>query len=255
LSKPTESRENHVGRFFVDILGAPGEPVCLSGREAAHAFGSRRARVGDAATLFDGSGWTVEARITGAGREGVVFEEISRRFAGSALAVPVTCATALPKGARADDLVAKCAQIGVSRLVPVDFERSAVKARDKWANRRERFRRLAVEAAKQCGSAVLMEIGEPVELAGLAREAAGGLRLVGLPEAGSGVLGTLLERWPFEGVTFLVGPEGGLAESEGKSVTDAGFLPVSLGATILRIETACMAFAALSAAFITEHKT
>ena len=248
-----QSRTRWAGRFHVPALPAEGESIEFTGSEALHAAGSRRARPGDRLTLFDGSGWEVEAGVVELSRGGIVLEEVSRRFVGPPLAVALTCATALPKGARADDLVAKCAQLGVSRLIPVDFEHSVVQAGANWPKRRARFERLAVEAAKQSGAATLMEIMEPAGFADLPGLLGGGARLVGLPSAESGVMETLSRLWPFDVLAFLVGPEGGLTPEEDEIATTAGFAAVRLAATTLRVETACAAFAVVAAAFISEH--
>ena len=97
-----------------------------------------------------------------------------------------------------------------------------------------------------------MEIADPLTLAEFLAENRRGLRLAGFPGGSQGILETLESAWPFEEVTFLVGPEGGLTDEETRLVAEAGFAAVRLVATILRIETAAAAFAAVCAAFITE---
>jgi len=171
-------------------------------------------------------------------------------MAGPALAVPVTCATSLPKGSREDFLVSRCAELAVTRIVPVDFARSVVKASIHWAKRRERYKRLAVEAAKQSGQATITDFSDPVDLPRFLASLPRGLLLIGDPAADASVLDVLNARWPFQAVTFLVGPEGGVTEDESAAARRAGFAPVRLAPTTLRIETACIAFAAVASAFL-----
>jgi 16S rRNA (uracil1498-N3)-methyltransferase len=236
-------------RFFIDSLPV-GEGVFeLSGAEAAHAAGSRRMRTGDSITLFDGSGWDLIARIVEASPKLVALEPVSRIHVGPPATAAITCMTALPKGAREDVLVSQCAQMGVSRIVPVEFARSVVHAAEHWDKRKERFRRLAVEAAKQSGASTIMELGQPAAFAD-ALPTATGLKLLGAPHAAQGAIALLDSVWPFADVAFLVGPEGGMTDSEVTEAVAAGWRPVRISTTILRIETACVAFASVVAAFL-----
>lgn len=150
-------------------LPGQGDRPELSGAEAAHAAGSRRARPGDTVTLFDGSGYDLNALVVEAGRGRLVLREISREMVGSPLAAPVVCAAALPKGSHEDAMVSQCAQLGVCRFVPVEFERSVVRPRGNWQKRAARLSRLAVEAAKQSGASTVMEIAPPRRIRRLPR--------------------------------------------------------------------------------------
>lgn len=238
------------GRFFVEALPVGNERFELPGAEAAHAGGSRRLVIGDSIILFDGSGWDVKGEIVAVEKRRLVVRPVSREFAGAPLPVPVTCATALPKGAREDMLVSKCAELGMTRLVPVEFERSVVKASVHWSKRRERYRRLAIEAAKQSGASTVMELGEPVDFATLARTQTKGLRLIGVPTATAGVIDAIEKAWPFESMLYAVGPEGGTTDEEEKQAIEAGFTAVKIARTVLRVETAALSIAAVAAAFL-----
>lgn len=248
-----ERAARNAGRYFVASLPAEGERLTLSGDEARHAGSSRRARSGDTVTLFDGTGVDVEARVAEVRRGGLVLEALVRRQVGPPLARPVTCAAALPKGSREDALVAGIAQTGIARFVPLDFERSVARARANWARRHARFQRLAVEAAKQSGASTVLEIADPTDAASFLCECTRGLRLIGAPGAESGFIETLAAQWPFEELTFVIGPEGGLTDGESARAREAGFMPVCFTPTILRIETACVTFAGTAAAFIHER--
>ena len=241
---------NTMGRFLVEALPSGEGTLELPPNEAAHATWSRRLTVGDTLTLFDGSGWDVIAEIISAKRGRTEVRVVARRMVGAPLPVPVTCATALPKGSREDILVSKCAELGVTRLAPVKFERSVVKASIHWEKRMARYRRLAIEAAKQSGASTIMQIGEPAELGNLVTKKASGLWLIGDPHAKQGAIDVMTSRWPFTSLTYLVGPEGGITAEEMKQVVAADIIPVRIAATVLRIETAAVGMAALAAAFL-----
>jgi len=252
MAGQAEQGKRWVGRFHVERLPAVGEDFRLTGAEGAHAAGSRRARIGDRLTLFDGSGRDVECVVRDVSRRivGVTGEEASEP--GPPLPVPVTCVTALPKGSRCDIIAAQCAQLGVARLVPVEFSRSVARPAGSRRKRRDRFRRLALEAAKQSGASTIMEIGEPLTLPDFLAEAgaSGGLILAGDPEAVEALPDFMAARWPFDALTFIVGPEGGFDAAERGLLERSGVVPVRIACTTLRIETACTAFAAVAAAFL-----
>jgi len=244
-------RNQHTeGRFYVEALPVGEEALELPAREAIHAGGSRRLAAGDFITLFDGSGWDVIAEIVSAGRGKVEVRAVSRRNVGPPLCLPVTCATALPKGSREDILVSKCAELGVTRFVPLEFERSVVRPSAHWEKRKTRYRRLAIEAAKQSGASTVMEICEPLDFGEFTAAASRGLRLIGVPGARESVIDALSGTVAIERVTYVVGPEGGIAPEEVERAAGAGFVPVRIGPTILRIETAAIAFSSVVGAFL-----
>jgi len=111
--------------------------------------------------------------------------------------------------------------------------------------RRARWEKIAREAARQCGRADVPAVAAPATLeAALAAPELPERRLVLSPEAGARPLRALLpDRAP---TALLVGPEGGLASAEVEAARAAGFVPVSLGPRILRVETAAIVAVALA---------
>jgi 16S rRNA (uracil1498-N3)-methyltransferase len=130
-------------------------------------------------------------------------------------------------------------ELGVTRMVPLLTARTVVRLEPaRWAARLDRWRRIAREAAQQSGRAVVPEIAAPRELAGWAREAGMGGRLICLWEEARDGLDACLPAGPCPRATVVVGPEGGLAADEVRGLTDAGALVASLGPRLLRTETA-----------------
>ena len=153
-------------------------------------------------------------------------------------------ASAVPKGERADWMFEKLSELGAAEFIPLVTARSVVhpEGRDK----RERWQRLATESAKQSRRAGVMRIGELTPLEEAVRRAAG-------PGGGGCFLSTEAEAPPLTGValdgrralTLFVGPEGGWAPAETQLMRDSGLTPAHLTTTILRIETAAVAAAAI----------
>jgi 16S rRNA (uracil1498-N3)-methyltransferase len=160
-----------------------------------------------------------------------------------------TVASAIPKGDRADWMVEKLSEFGCARLVPLRTARSVV--HPEGQSKRQRWERLAQESAQQSKRSGVMEIAELTEVAAL---------LETLPvtawwlSTADGTLpaATAVERTcDVDELTVLVGPEGGWSDDELRLFRDRSLTPVSLGPTILRIETAAVAAGAIVSAFLT----
>ena len=156
----------------------------------------------------------------------------------------VTLVQAVGKGDKVEAVVRDATELGVSAFVPVVAERS-VRRPSRAAGQLDRWHRIAVQAARQCGRGDVPTILPPVEL-GEALERLGplGPARLGLclhPE-GDEPLGAVLDehREPGE-VTVLVGPEGGFSSAELELARSYGFRIVTLGPLVLRTETACAA--------------
>jgi len=231
-------------RFHCDDLAA--DHVTLDAEQAGHARKSLRLEVGHAVELFDGAGTTAVGRITELSRRMVV--SVTERNNVAPPQPTIDIAAAIPKGDRAGVLIEAAAQLGVDRIIPLVTDRSVV---EPGKNKQQRFDRIAVEAAKQCGRAWLMTIAPPTKLDALLAAADHDLKLLcdtpaaadvqELQDAGRG-------RPTLSGVDrvlVLVGPEGGWTDEERAAALAADYRPWSFNANVLRVETAALAAAAI----------
>jgi 16S rRNA (uracil1498-N3)-methyltransferase len=223
-------------RFHTPEPLAPGDFV-LTGPEAHHLTAVRRFGPGDRITLFNGDGYEYPAEIVGVAKKSVTLRVLRAEACDRELPFPLVVAAALPKGDRADFLVEKLTELGVTRFVPLVTARSVVQPK---ASAVEKFTRAVVEASKQCGRNVLMVVDPP-------RTWDAFLRLPGLPAdrfvlhtaPGSPAVGGAA------GAAVAVGPEGGFAPEEVGAAMAAGWRIAGLGPRVLRVETAAIAAAAL----------
>jgi 16S rRNA (uracil1498-N3)-methyltransferase len=237
-----------IRRFKVDDCTGPTLEVV--GREARHALRVLRLGVGDAVALFDGRGGEVVGRIASASRTGFtvsVQEQAIPPRRDRAERPALVLAVATPKGSRADWLVEKCAELGVGTLWLLRAKRGPVTP---GPGKVERWRRKAVEAAKQAGQRRVMGIEPPRTVAETLAAAAGGLVLYGDPACAKATLLEVLHRprvnrSAHERIVIFIGPEGGFTEEECGTIEAAGGVAVSLGESILRVETAAIAAAAV----------
>ena len=234
-------------RFFVDAA-ITTERATLRGAEAHHLLHVMRAKIGDEVQLFDGSGSQFTARVEQLGRSQVELVVLNREEVDRESKVALTLAVALPKGDRQRWLVEKAVELGVTRILPLSTKRSVAETS---AASLDRLRRNVIEASKQCGRNRLLEITEPQYWQqAIESFATNTLRILAHP--GGSPLGAT---WSMaakgkssSAVVAAVGPEGGFSEEEVNSALAAGWIAVSLGPRILRVETAALAIAAWIAA-------
>jgi len=233
-------------RYFVEPP-ITDDRVELTGTEAHHLSGVMRAKVGDEAVLFDGSGREFVARIVTIGRREVGLVVLSKAEVNRELPRDVTLCAALPRGDRQRWLVEKAVELGVGRFVPLQTKRGVVQPD---AGVCDRLRRTVVEASKQCGRNRLMEIASPGAMPPRAEWLpADAVRLLAHP-GGDVTLARLtdeLRTAPLRPIAFCVGPEGGFTDEEAAAAVADGWRVVDLGPRIMRIETAATALAAWAA--------
>jgi len=219
--------------FFVNE-----EPARLEGpwdppRELFRHLRALRLSEGEAFLLLLPQGGAVGARLDGEGR--VVLQGLTEMPQIPLL--PVTLATAWPKGKRADDLVARATELGVERILPLQCERSVAGRQTFSPARVERWRRIALETCQQCGRPVPPTLDPaPVPLAAVLGESPRGRTVVLDPLAWPLAMELSLHA-PRE-VLLIVGPEGGFTPEEIDWFEEHEIHRAGLGATRLRIEAA-----------------
>jgi 16S rRNA (uracil1498-N3)-methyltransferase len=239
-------------RFFAPAAAAPGDSVELPRDEARHLTRVLRLSAGDAIRVFNGRGSEFEALVERAGKDGVRVRVGGPCAPAGEAAVRVTLAQAVLKGERMDDVVRDAVMMGVAAIQPVLTARTEVSLSALERGRRcDRWERIAVSSAKQCGRAVVPPILAPLPLAAVLEALDRGV----LP--GPAIL--LAEpsvqpqeragQWPAAPpaqATILIGPEGGWTDAEvGAARTRC--LIVSLGGRTLRADA--MPIVALASLF------
>ncbi|MDT7543301.1 MAG: rRNA (uracil1498-N3)-methyltransferase [Acidobacteriota bacterium] len=232
--------------------------VALSREETRHLSSVLRLVAGDEVQVFDGEGREFLCAVMadddrGAAREAVleVRGPVEPPCAESPLELTLACA--LLKGEKFDVVVQKATELGVVRVVPVETTRADVKlsrgAREADSSKRvERWRRIALEAAKQTGRARVPVIDAPEGLANVLTRGTeiASRRLIFAERGGRGLIETFAG-WGAKParVVALIGPEGGWEDAEIEKAKEAGWQVVTLGGRILRAETAGVVVAAL----------
>ena len=231
-------------RFYFDEATRQRDSVLLDEAEARHAVQVLRLKKGARVVLLDGLGGVFEAELTEAGKR--VTARILRQLPDGEPRVRVTLYQGLPKSDKLETILQKCTELGVHALQPVLFSR-CVKEPGKNAEKSlQRLRRVAREAAKQCGRGQVPMVGQTKPLTELLERIAGHDRvLVPWEEAADTHIADALGSEPPQEIALVIGPEGGITAEEIEQLRGVGARVVTMGPRILRTETAGMA--ALSA--------
>lgn len=241
-------------RFYAKpeaFLHTPGQ-VTLSEEESRHLRDVLRLRAGDEAYVFDGEGreFACVVREVGGRREGATLEVREPAEPPSPESpLELTLALSMLKGENFDFVLKKATELGISRIAPVVTMRAILRPRDEHDARRraERWRRLALEAAKQCGRARVPAIEVPVNFAAFVRRnrQADAVHVLFAERGGSPLESSYSAATRPSAVVALVGPEGGWADEEVELARAHGWHVVTLGGRTLRAETAAMTICAL----------
>jgi len=221
-----------LSRFFSDA------PLSLGDHDLPEAQAHYIGRVlrmapGDAVQLFDGSGQEFRGQLLEVGKK-TVRVSLDQAFAGQADSpLHVHLGQGLSRGERMDWAIQKATELGVSEITPLISERCEVRLNDERADKRlAHWRQIAISACEQCGRSVLPIIHAPVTLRDWL-DVEADLKLVLHP-----VAEPLASHAKPQSLAFLIGPEGGLSDSEVELASGQGFLPARLGPRVLRTETA-----------------
>lgn len=152
------------------------------------------------------------------------------------------------KGDRMDFVIQKAVELGVTEITPLLTERCVVKINnERWEKKQQQWQKIAISACEQCGRNVVPTIHPAISLNEWMQQSTNQLRLTLNPKAEKRLTSLHV---PTEGVRLLIGPEGGLSETEIYQTEQQGFNDVSLGPRVLRTETAALAtLAVLQAQF------
>jgi 16S rRNA (uracil1498-N3)-methyltransferase len=229
-----------VPRLYVPSLGDGGRVIGLPADEAGHLQRVLRVKPGAAVRLFDGRGREVAARVARVERDRVLVEVGEAVEAAPEWAVHVTLAQALLKGDKIDDVIRDAVMLGAAAIQPTLTARTEVPPRAALrGGRTERWHRVAVSSAKQCGRAVVPGVHAPLPLREALAAAGDSVKLILVePSASPSTPASGLPAAAPRSAVVLVGPEGGWADEDLAVAREAGCLPISLGPRTLRADAA-----------------
>lgn len=233
-------------RYFTRELG--GGQAALTGPDAHHLAHVMRARVGDTVVLCgpDGLEYTGTVAAIAPGR--VEFTVSEGAPSKAEPDVRTTLFVGYPKQGKLEEIIRHSVELGVTEIVPF-FSRYCVATPKKEDVKNERYNRIAAEAAKQAGRAILPRVAPPLpDFAAVCRAVPDFDKALFFYEGGGAPLRELLQPGSVQRLALITGSEGGFCPEEARQAAAAGAVAVGLGPRILRCETAPLA--ALTAAML-----
>lgn len=230
--------------FFVDASARAGSTFRIDGRDHNHICNVLRMQPGDT-FLVSCEGESSLCRLREMGPDAVIAEIVEDHYQNTELCVHIYLFQGLPKGDKLELIIQKCVELGAAGIIPVEMSRSVVKLDEKKKkSRRERWQAIAESAAKQSKRSRIPEVSDILTYRQAMQKAAE-MDLFLVPyenERGMAATKEALARIrPGMFVGILIGPEGGFEEQEIALAREAGAAVISLGARILRAETAAIA--------------
>lgn len=225
-------------RLYLPLPLQPGQMVTLDDASAHYLRTVLRLKHDEAITVFNGQGTDYDGTLL----------EVSRKQVRIAIGIPVernlespllvNLGLGIARGDRMDLAVQKAVELGVQTITPIFTERCVVQLKgEKQQQREEHWRKIIQHACEQCGRNRLPVLADAQPLTGWV-EHQPGLKIFLDPHAESR-LNALTPT--HQTVSLLSGPEGGFTDQERSYAKAAGFIPVRLGARVLRAETAALA--------------
>ncbi|HLC27440.1 MAG TPA: 16S rRNA (uracil(1498)-N(3))-methyltransferase [bacterium] len=230
-------------RFFIGRGQFAPPQITISGSDVVHIRKVLRLKPGDRIEVVDEKGdlYLVQLEQVEVDRVG---GKLIEKIRTTAQVFPeITIAQAVPKGDKMDLIVQKTTELGVSRIVPLLSERVIVRlSPDLKARRLARWRKLALESAKQSKRLSVPRVSEFLPLDVFCREKEA--RDLGIifweGETATRLRSLLAGAKRVENIAVIIGPEGGFSNSEVEIARSCGFHPATLGPRILRTETVAL---------------
>ncbi|MDP3789515.1 MAG: 16S rRNA (uracil(1498)-N(3))-methyltransferase [Candidatus Omnitrophota bacterium] len=237
-----------MSRFYVSPESVKGKKIHIGKEESHHIIDVMRLAEGDDVTVFDGTGKEYSGKIESVKNKNVVINVSQVGTGAGKRPVEISLAQALPKKDKMDYIVQKATELGVREIIPVETERTIVRApKDRVAHKTERWCKIAVEAAKQCGRSDLPDIKEPRRFNALVEDFRryDGVIMPCLTDRTIPLKNAINKLKDAKKILLMIGPEGDFTPAEITRAEESGALLVSLGGLVLRSDTAAVATLAM----------
>lgn len=225
-------------KLFVENIN--DEKIILDGESARHIAKSLRMRVGDVICVTDGGGDDYGCQIEEITKDEVVLKVCYKQACESEPSCRVTIYQGVPKSSKMEDIIQKCVELGVCKIVPTLTKRCVSRPDDKAAGKKnQRYQKIALEAAQQSGRGIVPKIENMKTLRQAIAEDESDVKIV-FYEGGGEKLADIVKS-DTESVSVFIGPEGGFEQEEVEQIEASGGVRATLGKRILRTQTAPVA--------------
>lgn len=230
-------------KLFTEYDGV-SEKIYLNEEQSRHITKSLRMKKGDMLTVCTGDGNDYGCIIDEINKDGARLAVCYKQASDSEADIKISLYQGVPKGDKFEDIIQKCTELGVYEIIPVLTKRCVSRPQEKQAEKkRQRYARIALEAAQQSGRGIVPDIKKMTELKTAVSQCEADIKIV-FYEGGGEPLSALIKKGAKSAAVFI-GPEGGFEKEEVELLKQNGAVAATLGKRILRTQTAPVA--ALSA--------
>lgn len=230
-------------KLFTEYDGI-SEKIYLNEEQSRHITKSLRMKKGDMLTVCTGDGNDYGCIIDDINKDGARLAVCYKQASDSEADIKISLYQGVPKGDKFEDIIQKCTELGVYEIIPVLTKRCVSRPQEKQAEKkRQRYARIALEAAQQSGRGIVPDIKKMTELKTAVSQCEAEIKIV-FYEGGGEPLSALIKKGAKSAAVFI-GPEGGFEKEEVELLKQNGAVAATLGKRILRTQTAPVA--ALSA--------
>lgn len=208
---------------------------------AHHASRVLRLRVGDTVEIFDGIGNECRGLIADLSARSVTVASITANDNKRESPLHTLLAQALSSSEKMDWVIQKSTELGVTEIQPLATDRSVARlSAERTARRLEHWQQVAISACEQCGRNVLPQIHAPLDIMDWLQQAKAvpDTKYILLPDGAASLHDQIRPRGK---AMLLIGAEGGFSQTESAMALHCGFIPIRLGARVMRTETAAIA--------------
>ncbi len=234
-----------MNRFFIEQINATDKFIILNDAAQLHHLRDvLRIKLKEKIAVFDYLGNEYVTAVVEINSNNAKLE-IREKRPFNDLDIQITVACAIPKKVKMDDIIDKLTQLGVACIIPLQTERVIVKLdKQKKLQRFQRWEKIAISAVKQSQRSKFVVIKPITDFKELITNVQDfDLKLIPTLETERETLKNIFNQAArqFKKIILLIGPEGDFTPQEIIQARQAGFLPVSLGAQVLRVDTAAIA--------------
>jgi len=227
-----------VRRVFVDKLKLRNGMALLAGPMHKYICTVLRKTAGDRVDLIDGKGYLYRCTINSIKNKELYLQVVDVVHKPEEQSPKVTLCVSPIKGPMMDWLIEKATELLVDRILPTIFNRTVVKIEDKEKGKCDRWKKLTIEASRQSGRFTIPEVIEPTPLRGILPYIEHIDNRWALYEREKHTtISDVMSAQRENGICVVIGPEGGIEETEIGWLKDNGFTPCTLGESIFRTET------------------
>lgn len=227
-----------MSRFFIESPLSTtliGQSIALPDGVYHHWCKVLRAKVGDTAVLFDGTGGEYTAELISIDKKSAQAKLHAHNPINRSPPFAVSIGLVMSRGDRMDYAIQKACEMGVHQIQLLTSERCQAHLKyERDFKKIEHWQGVAIAACEQCGLNIIPSIAPPVPLESWVADCADALKLVLALSDGKPAFPNPLP----SSITLLIGAEGGLSPAEISFATEHGFVPWTIGERVLRTETA-----------------